>query len=551
MGDAKITGEVIGIDLGTTFSCVAVARKGRSVEIIANDQGNRTTPSAVAFSPDAAGFERLLGEAAKNQATLNPRRTIFDVKRLIGKKIRRPRSPKRPQIPALPHRRKRRKAETAEAYLGKQVTNAVVTVPAYFNDSQRQATKDAGTIAGLNVVRIINEPTAGALAYGVNQDSKRKRTILVFDLGGGTFDVSVLNIDKGEFRVLATGGGDFDQRVMKYFVDLIERKYNKDVTQDPKAIGKLRRECERAKRVRTYKVLSSQTQARVEIDCFIDGMDFSEPLSRARFEDLNSDLFEKTMEVVRSTLKDAKVENKEQIDEIVLVGGSTRIPMVREMLKKEFDGKEPSEGINPDEAVAYGAAVQGAMLSTDQDELVLYDVTPLSLGISSQGGVMSVVVPRNTVIPAKRSIGRHITVGDQQTSFNVEVYQGERPLVKDCLWLGRFSLDGIAPAPRGVAAMKVTMEVDADGILSVTAKDEASENNSKSIAIKGYKRKLSEVEVERMVRDAKEMAEHDKMAKARVDSRNRLERYMYDLKKDVSEKVNYLFKRTSYNFTVW
>ncbi|CAI0453783.1 unnamed protein product [Linum tenue] len=323
---------------------------------------------------------------------------------------------------------------------------------------------------------------------------------------------------------------------MKYFVDLIERKYNKDVTQDPKAIGKLRRECERAKRV-----LSSQTQARVEIDCFIDGMDFSEPLSRARFEDLNSDLFEKTMEVVRSTLKDAKVENKEQIDEIVLVGGSTRIPMVREMLKKEFDGKEPSEGINPDEAVAYGAAVQGAMLSTDQDEL----------GISSQGGVMSVVVPRNTVIPAKRSIGRHITVGDQQTSFNVEVYQGERPLVKDCLWLGRFSLDGIAPAPRGVAAMKVTMEVDADGILSVTAKDEASENNSKSIAIKGYKRKLSEVEVERMVRDAKEMAEHDKMAKARVDSRNRLERYMYDLKKDVSEKVNYLFKRTSYNFTVW
>ncbi|CAI0453785.1 unnamed protein product [Linum tenue] len=436
--------------------------------------------------------------------------------------------------------------ETAEAYLGKQVTNAVVTVPAYFNDSQRQATKDAGTIAGLNVVRIINEPTAGALAYGVNQDSKRKRTILVFDLGGGTFDVSVLNIDKGEFRVLATGGGDFDQRVMKYFVDLIERKYNKDVTQDPKAIGKLRRECERAKRV-----LSSQTQARVEIDCFIDGMDFSEPLSRARFEDLNSDLFEKTMEVVRSTLKDAKVENKEQIDEIVLVGGSTRIPMVREMLKKEFDGKEPSEGINPDEAVAYGAAVQGAMLSTDQDELVLYDVTPLSLGISSQGGVMSVVVPRNTVIPAKRSIGRHITVGDQQTSFNVEVYQGERPLVKDCLWLGRFSLDGIAPAPRGVAAMKVTMEVDADGILSVTAKDEASENNSKSIAIKGYKRKLSEVEVERMVRDAKEMAEHDKMAKARVDSRNRLERYMYDLKKDVSEKVNYLFKRTSYNFTVW
>ncbi|CAI0454329.1 unnamed protein product [Linum tenue] len=555
-------------DRSTTFSCVAVARKGRAVEIIANEQGNRTTPSYVAFSPAAAGSERLIGEAAKNQATLNPRGTIFDVKRLIGKKfddlevqsdlnylpypiVERDGKPcvqvevngelktfTPEEISAMVLGRMK---ETAELYLGKQVTNAVVTVPAYFNDSQRQATKDAGTIAGLNVVRIINEPTAGALAYGVNQDSKRKRTILVFDLGGGTFDVSVLNIDKGEFRVLATGGdthlggGDFDQRVMKYFVDLIKRKYNKDVTQDPKAIGKLRRECERAKRV-----LSSQTQTRVEIDCFIDGMDFFEPLSRVRFEDLNSDMFEKTMEVVRSTLKDAKVENKEQIDEIVLVGGSTRIPMVREMLKKEFDGKEPSEGINPDEAVAYGAAVQGAMLSTDQDELglVLYDVTPLSLGINSYGGVMSVVVPRNTVIPAKRSSGRRITVGDQQTSFNVEVYQGERPLVKDCLWLGRFSLDGIAAAPRGVAAMKVTMEVDADGILSVTAKDVASENNSKSIAIKGYKRKLSEVEVERMVRDAKEMAEHDKMAKARVDSRNRLERYIYDLKKDVAEKVS-------------
>ncbi|CAI0454297.1 unnamed protein product [Linum tenue] len=450
MAHTKISGEVIGIDLGTTYSCVAVARKGRNVEIIANDQGNRTTPSYIAFSPVSAGSERLIGEAAKNQATLNPRRTVFDVKRLIGKKFDDPDVQKDLKPEELSAMVLVKMKETAEAYLGKKVTNAVVTVPAYFNDLQRQATKDAGTIAGLKVLRIINEPTAGALAYGLNQDSRRKRNILVYDLGGGTFDVSVLNIDKDEFRVLATGGdthlggGDFDQRVMKYFVDMIKRKYKKDVSKDRKALGKLRRECERAKRV-----LSSQTQVRVEIDSFIQGMDFSEPLTRARFEDLNSDLFERTLEVVKSTMEDANLE-KDEIDEIVLVGGSTRIPKVTEMLKKAFNGKEPSKGINPDEAVAYGAAVQGAMLSSDQEGVVLVDVTPLSLGVQALGGLMSVVMPRNTVIPRKITRGRYTTFADQQNSVFVQVFQGERPLTKDCIHLGSFVLGDIAPAPRYV-----------------------------------------------------------------------------------------------------
>ncbi|CAI0454298.1 unnamed protein product [Linum tenue] len=541
MAHTKISGEVIGIDLGTTYSCVAVARKGRNVEIIANDQGNRTTPSYIAFSPVSAGSERLIGEAAKNQATLNPRRTVFDVKRLIGKKFDDPDVQKDLKPEELSAMVLVKMKETAEAYLGKKVTNAVVTVPAYFNDLQRQATKDAGTIAGLKVLRIINEPTAGALAYGLNQDSRRKRNILVYDLGGGTFDVSVLNIDKDEFRVLATGGdthlggGDFDQRVMKYFVDMIKRKYKKDVSKDRKALGKLRRECERAKRV-----LSSQTQVRVEIDSFIQGMDFSEPLTRARFEDLNSDLFERTLEVVKSTMEDANLE-KDEIDEIVLVGGSTRIPKVTEMLKKAFNGKEPSKGINPDEAVAYGAAVQGAMLSSDQEGfgncVVLVDVTPLSLGVQALGGLMSVVMPRNTVIPRKITRGRYTTFADQQNSVFVQVFQGERPLTKDCIHLGSFVLGDIAPAPRGVPSVEVTFEVDADGILTVTAKDTASKNSG-SLTISSSKRNLSQSEVERMTTEAIEMAEHDKKEKARIDARNCLEKHIYDLNKAIDEKLN-------------
>ncbi|CAI0388224.1 unnamed protein product [Linum tenue] len=538
MGDTRISGEVIGIDLGTTFSCVAVARKGHGVEILANDQGNRTTPSYVAFSAATASSERFIGEAAKNQATLNPRRTIFDAKRLIGKKFDDPEVQK--DLNYLPYpvveRVLWKMKETAESYLGKQVTKAVVTVPAYFNDSQRQATKDAGTIAGLNVLRIINEPTAGALAYGVNQDPNTKRNILVYDLGGGTFDVSVLEIDSGIFQVLATGGdthlggGDFDQRVMDHFVQLIKKRYKKDVSKDPKALGKLRRGCERAKRV-----LSIQTETRVEIDSLMDGTDLSEPLTRAKFEDLNLDLFERTMRVVRSTLKDAKMEKRE-IDEIVLVGGSTRIPMVREMLKKEFDGKEPSKGINPDEAVAYGAAILGANLTTDQVGVILLDVTPLSLGVDVVGDLMSVVVPRNTPIPTKKT-REYKTVKDQQSIIYFLVLQGERTLTKDCLQLGSFEITGIPPAPRGAVPVEVTFEIDADGILTVTAKEEAT-GNSQSLAIDKYKRNLSSREIERMIREAREMAEHDKKEKARVDARNQLERAIYDLKKAVSEKLH-------------
>ncbi|CAL1392262.1 unnamed protein product [Linum trigynum] len=564
--DAEISGEVIGIDLGTTFSCVAVARKGRAVEIIANDQGNRTTPSYVAFSPAAAGSERLIGEAAKNQATLNPRGTIFDVKRLIGKKFDDPevqRDLKYLPYPVVERDGKPcvqvevngemktftpeeisamvlgRMKETAELYLGKQVTNAVVSVPAYFNDLQRQATKDAGIIAGLNVLRIINEPTAGALAYGVNQDPNTKRNILVYDLGGGTFDVSVLEIEDGIFQVLATGGdthlggGDFDKRLMEYFVDLIKKRYQKDVSEDRKALGKLRKQCERAKRV-----LSTQMQTRVEIDSLIQGNDFSEPLTRAKFEDLNLDCFERTLEVVKSTLKDAKVE-KDKIDEIVLVGGSTRIPKVREMLKKMFDGKEPSKGINPDEAVAYGAAVLGGNLTSDQAGVgaILLDVTPLSLGVGIHGDLMSVVVPRNTPIPTKKSRGGYTTVSDQRTSQIFRVYQGERILTKDCLMLGSFTLTGIQAAPRGAMPMEVTFEVDADGILTVTAKEEGT-GNSKSLTIDKYKRNLSSREIERMIREAREMADNDKQEKARVEAGNQLERDIYDLKKAVAERIH-------------
>ncbi|CAL1357643.1 unnamed protein product [Linum trigynum] len=567
MGDTGISGEVIGIDLGTTYSCVAVARKGRGVEIIANDQGNRTTPSYVAFSPASAGSERFIGEAAKNQAPLNPRGTIFDAKRLIGKKYDDPEVHKdlnylpypvveihgKPCIEVEVKGKLKiftpeeisamvlwRMKETAELYLGKQVINAVVTVPAYFNDSQRRATKDAGIIAGLNVLRIINEPTAGALAYGVNQGPDKKGTILVYDLGGGTFDVSVLEINDGIFEVLATGGdthlggGDFDQRVMKYFIDLIKKKYRKDVSEDPKALGKLRRECERAKRV-----LSTQTQTRVEIDSLIQGVDyFCEPLTRARFEALNLDLFERTLEIVKSTLKDAKV-SKGTIDEIVLVGGSTRIPKVGEMLRKAFDGKEPSNGINPDEAVAYGAAILGANLAGDRPGVgaILFDVTPLSLGIGVHGDLMSIVVPRNTPIPTKKSNGEYITVKDQQTSLFIEVLQGERARGKDCFLLGSFTLTGIPAAPRGAVPVEVTFEVDADGILTVTAKEEAT-GNSNSLAIDNYKRNLSSREIERMIREAREMAEHDKKETARVEARNQLEDAIYDLNKAVAAKLH-------------
>ncbi|CAN1309112.1 Luminal-binding protein [Linum perenne] len=532
---------VIGIDLGTTYSCVAVARDG-TIEIIANDQGNRTTPSFVAFDQNV---DRLIGEAAKNQSTLNPTRTFFDVKRLIGKKFDDPEVQNDINYLPYPVVNKNGKPhddvfsaeeisamvlgkmkETAEAYLGKPVTRAVVTVPAYFNDAQRQATKDAGAIAGLEVERIINEPTAGAIAYGWKGEWNDKRKILVYDLGGGTFDVSILEIEADWFKVLATGGdthlggGDFDQRVIK-------RKYRKDVSGDNRALGKLRKECERAKRALSGQV----TQVSVSIDCFIDGMDFSEVLTRARFEELNMDLFKKTMEVVKSTMEDAGVE-KSDVDEIVLVGGSTRIPRVREMLRDMFDGKEPSKGVNPDEAVAYGAAVLGANLSGALAavfyNVTLCDVTPLSLGVHIEGDLMSVIIPRNTPIPTKKS-SVYYTSKDQQTSVCIKVYQGERPLTKDCILLGEFNLYGLTPAPRGVTSMEETFEIDENGILTVTAREKGASGTSKSLTITSYKGDLTKTEIERMIRKAKKMAKKDEIAKARVDARNRLERCIYDL----------------------